>query len=88
MVNKKARKIRIRIKNKGKRIWLPAVPFWFLRFSWSIAKRFIKVSGPDPEAIRGLDAKMILDELSRCGSFVMVDVYDKNEDTKVYIEII
>jgi len=92
MSTKKARRMKIRITTEGKRIWIPPIYFWFLRFLWAVGGKFIiraaMKEGENSEFVKELDIPAVLDELARCGPFVLVDVEVVEDKTKVFIEIL
>jgi hypothetical protein len=91
MSTQKARKMKIRIVAEGKRIWIPPIYFWFLRFLWAAGGRFILRAalkeGKNSAVLKELDVPAVLNELARCGPFVLVDVEVVEDKTKVFIEI-
>ncbi len=83
----KTRKIRIKIVTEGKRIWIPGMPFWFIRFAWRIVRPFIKKSGDTHDFLMDLNISEIFKEISNYGPFILADIDVQEDNTKVFIEI-
>lgn len=86
MVGKRTRKIKIRIVANGKRIWIPGMPFWFIKFAWRIFKLFVKESDELHDFVKKLDISEIIKEISNHGPFILADIDVQKDNTKVFIE--
>lgn len=99
--NPRARKIKIRIrdKNEGVNIRIPAIPFWFINSMvslgfglGSIVARYSQDEDMEElrmvlDSISSRDIKAIINELRNHGPFNMVDIGDGN-DNEVSIKVL
>ena len=86
MDSARTRKIKSRIVVNGKRIWIPGIPFWFLKFALRIVNLFLKKSGESYTYIKKLDIPEIFREISNYGPLVLADIEVQKDNTKVFIE--
>lgn len=92
----KARYLRIRIIEKGKRVvWLPKIPLSFLSVLARVGLKLgLKIAAMDQEnkdlkqvvpMLEEFNAKEVFDALMNLEPFVLVEVYSKEDQTEVLI---